>query len=271
MTDLYTFDSYKDYLKDIIVNNKQSRGFQSQLAKAATCQVSYLSQVLNSKTELTPDHGINIAKFLGLNKNDTEYFLCLINYSRATTITLVDYIKKQMSLLKIKSTTLEHKFEVDYKPLSDEAINVMHSSWLYLAVQTALDIPALRTVNALSEKFKVPKEKIEDVLQFSAKHKMVTEKNNEWFQTDAAVDQLSTSKLGHVIHHSWNEKSCSDIEIKNPDSVHTLFISALVEEDYIKIKNIISDSLKRTLPIILDTTKTPDKLYCFKCNFFEVK
>lgn len=104
MTNIYEFTSYQDYLKKVILDNKSIRGFQTKMAVAANCQTSYLSQVLKSEKELTPDHGIKISQFLKLSLPHTRYFLCLISYSRAGSPELKDFIVDHMN--EIKETTV---------------------------------------------------------------------------------------------------------------------------------------------------------------------
>ncbi len=48
---VFSFRSYKEFLKSVTIIHKNERGFQAKLAKACGCQASYLSQVLNGKAE----------------------------------------------------------------------------------------------------------------------------------------------------------------------------------------------------------------------------
>lgn len=74
MIDLFQFDSYKAYLKRVLLDHSSERGFQAKMARAAGCQPSYLTQTLRSEVELTPDHGAKLAKFLSMNGPETDYF-----------------------------------------------------------------------------------------------------------------------------------------------------------------------------------------------------
>ena len=60
---IFEFNSYKSYLSHYIETSGR-RGLISELAKAAGCTHSYLSQVLNGKPELTPDHAWALADHL---------------------------------------------------------------------------------------------------------------------------------------------------------------------------------------------------------------
>lgn len=100
MTNVYDFNSYQDYLKQVILDNKPVRGFQSKMAKAAQCQTSYMSQVLKSEKELTPDHGIRISKFLKLSLAETRFLMCLIHCSRAGSPELREFMINEMNGLK---------------------------------------------------------------------------------------------------------------------------------------------------------------------------
>src|SRR5436309_16129314 len=80
---LFTYTSYKAYLIDRIEQNKDLRGYQSQLARAAGCQRSFLSQVLNGKFDLSREHAAELSRFWGLDPLETEYFIGLVDLARA--------------------------------------------------------------------------------------------------------------------------------------------------------------------------------------------
>lgn len=271
MISIYAFKNYKEYLKAVIDKNKSIRGFQGLMAKAAQCQTSYLSKALNSKIELTPDHGISISSFLNLNKFDTDYFLLLINYSRATSDCLRQHLHSQIVSMQIKFNNHTNNLVDEYTKSNSDAEVIFHSSWIYSAVQTALDIPQYRTIESLSKKFKMPEKRIENILNDLEKFGLAVKENNNWLQNENPREKLHDSELAHILHQSWHTKICEDIEAKNANSQHNLIICSLNDEDYIKIKKELQEYIKTNIvPQMLSQKKAPTHVYCFKTDFFEV-
>jgi len=63
MANVFNHLDYKDFLKIQIEENHEAYGYKSRLAKAANCQKSFLSQVLNSHIHLTPEHAVGLCQF----------------------------------------------------------------------------------------------------------------------------------------------------------------------------------------------------------------
>lgn len=101
MISIYLFYSYQDYLKAIIRESKV-RGFQSALAKAAGCQTSYFSLVLNNEKQLKPDHAMGICTYLNFNSWQTEYMLKLVLYARAETADLQMFLRNDLDRIRDK-------------------------------------------------------------------------------------------------------------------------------------------------------------------------
>ena len=77
MSDLtiYEFEDYRQFIRHQLEANKQQRGYQSVLAKAAGCQPSFFSQAVRGQVQLTPDHAVGLADFWQLDSHQTDYFL----------------------------------------------------------------------------------------------------------------------------------------------------------------------------------------------------
>ena len=80
----------------LLAERRNAAGFKTELARAAGCTPSYLSQVVSGKPELTPDQAVAIADFLRLGPTETEFFLILVDQSRAGTPRLKSYLQKKL-------------------------------------------------------------------------------------------------------------------------------------------------------------------------------
>lgn len=81
---LYRAPTYKDFLANLL-RAKGRRGLLSEIAAAAHCSHSYLSQVIRGKPNLTPDQALAVADHLGLSERDADYFFTLVLRERAGT------------------------------------------------------------------------------------------------------------------------------------------------------------------------------------------
>src|SRR4051812_27474461 len=129
---LFIFTDYVEALKAQIDSLGKTRGFKTVLADAAGCNLSYLSQVLAGKTNLTPDQAFRIAHHLNWPKLHIEYFLLLVNYAQSGSIEHRRYLKVQIDALRATENTITKKVK-ESSHLANENLKLYYSSWLYQA------------------------------------------------------------------------------------------------------------------------------------------
>ena len=81
---IFEFDDYKAYLKHFSARRpKGGRGFRAEIARCASCQTAYVSQVLNSNANFSLEQAQALNKLLLHNKEEGQYFLLLVQFHRA--------------------------------------------------------------------------------------------------------------------------------------------------------------------------------------------
>src|SRR6185312_140032 len=79
-----------------------------QLAEAAGCQRSFLSQVLASQAHLNADHAIGLATYWNLPEIEKDFFLNLVSFARASSKTLKEYFSKKIEKSRSNRDILVH-------------------------------------------------------------------------------------------------------------------------------------------------------------------
>jgi len=98
---LFEYDDYKAYLKHFLAGNKdQGYGSRTKLAKQLNCNVAYVSQVLNKYANFSLEQGERINRFFGHGKQESQFFLLLIQKAKAGTRDLVERIDEQISEIR---------------------------------------------------------------------------------------------------------------------------------------------------------------------------
>jgi hypothetical protein len=94
-TALFICPSYRDFLHHEIKSSGR-RGFKTRLAEAADCQQSRMTQVLNGTAQLNEDQALGICEFLRLTDAESDFFILLVRYERASSEKLRDHLKAKM-------------------------------------------------------------------------------------------------------------------------------------------------------------------------------
>ncbi|MGZ3809812.1 MAG: helix-turn-helix domain-containing protein, partial [Bacteriovorax sp.] len=163
---VFDFLSYKMFLSKYIESSGR-RGLISELAKAAGCSHSYLSQVLNGKPDLTLDQAWALTEHLSFKKDEAEYFFLLVLNERAASPTLKKNLETKLKSIKkeqfhtdraVSATTDEH--------LQASQRDRYYSNWNVGAVHILTACPSFQKIEDLSKRLNLPALEIEHILNW---------------------------------------------------------------------------------------------------------
>jgi len=116
--DVYQYLDYRRFLRDAHEVRKKSAGkysFRYFAEKAGVGSPSYLKAVMDGKRNLTPDTARGFARALGLNKQQTRYFVALVAMNQAkTTRDRTFYFEELSSIPKFRETRQLERNQYEY-------------------------------------------------------------------------------------------------------------------------------------------------------------
>ncbi len=265
MSNIFEYNSYKIYLSSLIKANSKVRGFQSQLAKAAGCQPSYLSQVLSSKIELTPDHAFGISGFLHFDENETEYFMNLVLHSRAVQQPLKTLIEKKMEQIRDNYKNLSKRVSLD----SPENENLFYySSWIYLAIHMVLGITEYQTEEALVARFGVDRNIIIRALRHLQRYGLAEFSQGKWLPKKRESHLPSDSFMTEVNHGNWRARALLDIQKDPAKWIHYTSVFTMTRKDAEVLRTMVLefiDNCRRHIHPSKD-----EEVFCLLTDFFQI-
>ena len=138
---VFDYDDYKDYVRDALdARAENKRGERSRLASFVGCHTAYVSQVLNGAAHFSLEQAEKINHFLGHGKEQSLFFLFLIQLARAGTPSLRKVFEEQLRALKEKQFVLKDRLQFN-KTLSREDQATFYSSWHYGAAHVLVSVP----------------------------------------------------------------------------------------------------------------------------------
>lgn len=264
MANIYSFNSYKDYLKEVC-EASATKGIKKKLAEAAGCQAAYLSQCLAGKVHLTEDHAYGASEFLGLSEEEQDYFILLVQLERASHFKFKNHLKKKIKKIREKNLSISKTLSAKKKlPLKMQA--VYYSDWLYSAVHMLIGIRELQTKEALLNKLKVSEHRLNLVIEFLLTTGLAQKKGVYILPGERGVHLGSDSDF--ITQHHVNLRLIAIEAAKQRQPNHLQYSSTITisEESAIKIKEEI---LKFIQKIKEEIRKSPEEeLYCFNIDFF---
>lgn len=238
--ELYEFSDYRKIVEALIESSKGSI-LRSDLARSAGCSPSWITRALNGSVQLTPDQMLGIAELFQLNELEIEYILGLLEWERASTITLKKRIHLKLQGIKREAKALKLPVTSDSN-LSESELFKYYSSWVYAAIHVATMIQKFTAVE-LAEKLKLDLAAVLKVLNELEKMKLVVAKVGRWEATSNKIHLSATNPIAKQGHINWRNRTISYLQ--NPTSVglHYSAPHCLSKKDI----SIISEKLKQAL------------------------
>ncbi len=264
---IYTYSTYKAFLKARISIEKENWGVMTKLAKAAGCQRPYLSRVLSGEAHFTPAQAYALARFWKLSEDEAEYFLGLLEVERAGSADYREYWKRKNSELKRKHENLSHV--VDRTPASnDENDLTYYSSWYWTAIHILVSIPEYQTEKAISEKLHLPQQQVKNILQTLHGWGSVRFEKGRW-KFGAREQHISKASPLSIFHHSnWRQQAMIEAQRRSSTSIHYTVVQSLSREDYERVKEVVLGCISKSAAIAGPSRE--EKLMCFACDLFEI-
>jgi len=267
---IFDFSDYRSYLKQLLKSYpKRGHGIRSVWAEALSCQGAFVSHVLNGLYDFSIEQGEALTRHLGFNREETEYFLLLLQKERAGTHELKKFYSQ---LVKEKLTARENVRErmkiKENLSIEDQAI--YYSKWLYSAIHMLLTIPEFQTSpEKIANYFNSPLVTVREILDFLETRRLVLLKNGRYTVQN---NYLLISKDSPLFSHQqsfWRQKAIESVYQNNQDDIHFASIFSISESDIKKVKEILMNSIEKSTEVIKPSKE--EKLYSICMDLFEVK
>jgi uncharacterized protein (TIGR02147 family) len=268
MDEIYRYKSYKAFLQSVLGGKHQRRGLKSGLAKALRCQPTYISQVMHGRAEFSLEQGEQTARFLGLDRGETKYFLFLIQSERAGTAQLKILFREELKTMRERRLILKERLGLQ-KSLSKEQQATYYSSWQYAAVHIALTIPELRSRESLSRYLGIKLARVNQIMKFLSEAGLAQEREGQLFSPESQL-RLGNDSENIIKHHTnWRLRALHSLENEQLEEMHYSAAVSLSREDIPRLKDLILKGLQQQLTVVRESKE--EELYCYVIDFFSLR
>jgi uncharacterized protein (TIGR02147 family) len=229
---VFEFNSYKAFMKARL-RGREQRGALSRAAEVLNCQRSFLSRVMNTKMNLTPDHCFLLSGHFQLNKEEREYFQSLLELERCSDRSFREHLNKKSEDLKRKHEMVSEIIKRP-KPQGFEVTYV--SSWHWAAIHLLTSIPRLQKSQALADRLNIPLQLVEKSLNQLQEWGCVQFKDGCWKYLSGEFHLSNENPLVGMLHQNW--RSRATLSAQNPENknLHYTNVQTGSAEDVEKVK-----------------------------------
>ena len=259
---------YKKYLRERIVTlQKGGRGQIQRLAKEIRVHPSFISQVLRGSLHLTGEQALGTAQFLGLNERETDCFLLLVQYARASTPALRRHLKRKIEQARESASAAEETRRREFSiSLSDQSL--FYSDWYFSAIRLLVSIPKMNTVDALAARLNIPKSLVARVLEFLVSCGLCAQKGDVYSIGPKVTHLDKSSPLVTRHHANWRMKAIQNLPVLREKDLALTSVMTVSESDFEAIVAMLREAIGK-IHDKADVSPS-EKLICLTMDCFEV-
>jgi uncharacterized protein (TIGR02147 family) len=251
---IYDFMDYRAYITHQLDINGKVRGYKTQLAMAAGCKLSHLSQVLADKVQLTPEQAAGLSQFWKLERAEAEYFVGLVNLARAGTPSLRSLIRHQLEGLKREHQSVIGRLAplVTQRPAEPH----YYSVWYFGAIAMLTAIEEYQTLEALHQRLGLPRTLIERTLHMLVQMDVVEKVEERWKIKALTVIHSTRPEDRLAGHMTWRLKAMEYLANEKPSDLHYTGCVTVTHADAARIRELLLGTVEQFARI---TEKSEDE------------
>ncbi|MGZ3769647.1 MAG: TIGR02147 family protein [Bdellovibrio sp.] len=265
---IFEYYHYKKFIIDLIENSPyEGRGQRKALAESINCQVAHITHVLSGENHFSMEQAESAARFFSLTKDETQYFLLLVQHNRAGTVELRKFTDELLQELRDKNTLLKSRLKIK-DTLSREDQTIYYSSWHYAAIHMALTIPELRTPERIAEKLNISAVRTLKVLEFLIQKGLATKTANQYKTEKPFLHLEKNSPLISKHHTNFRLRALQALDEERKNDLHYSLVFSINRADLPKVRESLVKSLEECASIIRPSRE--EELACLCIDLFSI-
>lgn len=241
----FEYRDYKQCVNDWIKG--QPSGGHGQLRKMALflgLNSVVASQVFRGDRDLTLEQALGVTQFIGYTELERDFFLLLVQKSRAGSHDLKKVLNQQIEDLALSAQSLKNR--VKHQKFTDEDKATFYSQWYYSAIRLGVSIPSLGAISAIADYLNLERKLVAKVVEFLLKHKLVVEDNGRLDMGPQVTHVGHDSVFVNRHHANWRLKGLQAMEQLTDSDLFYTGPMALSEDAASEIRKLLVDLVEKT-------------------------
>jgi uncharacterized protein (TIGR02147 family) len=265
---LFDFMTSREIVAHKISTSSEKRGYKTSLAKIMNVTPSFLSQLMSGDAQLSPDHACLLCDLWVLDQRQSEYFIELVNYERATSPALKTRLAAKLEKLRLGWQPIgDHQIKKD-----DVAIKNFlkyYVSWKPTAVATACNIPEIRTIAAVAKRLNITELEVGEILDLLDEIGLIKRDGDTWLASGEILGRSSEYReLNYLFHQSVRDRAFDDLALNVDPGIHGTLCFGLSRKAYAEIKQMIIAFTQDISNVVIPSPS--EEVAFFAIDFFRI-
>jgi uncharacterized protein (TIGR02147 family) len=263
---IFEIPDYRAVIEAFILSNRTERAYRTRLSQAAGCHLSYLTRVLQSKCDLTPDHAYGLSHFWNLGDAEAEFFLTTVYLARASSPGLKRKYRAQLEKLKDTHNDLGRQTGVS-RTINFASDIEYYASWYTAAIHLLTAVPEFQTPTALAKKVGLEEGLVKEILKKLLEMKLVHLQKDRFVCSRGGLHVPRGSSLAWLHLSNWRHRALANAQRTSAD-LHFTSVYSLSKKDAQALKDLLVKYISQCEAILTDS---PDEtVIAINLDLFEV-
>lgn len=262
---VFIHSSYKDILKSLF-RGPESRGNLSRAAEALHCQRSFLSRVMNSKVNLTPDLAYKLCQFARFPIKERDYFLTLVEWERAGDSEYREFLSARLREMRREHESLTERSQ---RPVVTSTHDLTYfSSWIWTAIHFLTSIPGYQTRESIARRLGIPSRLVSEYLKGLEGWGFVRNEGDLWVYAGGEFHVSKDSPLVVLHHQNWRQRAILDSQLRDETSLHLTNVHTIAAKDIPLLRELMLKFISDSNELLRGSKE--EEVVVVLCDFFKL-
>ncbi len=262
---IFDFYDFRSYLMAAIPTKGAERGARTKLAKLLNVQKGLISSIFHGSAQLSLEQAFRVSHFLSHSERERDYFLLLVQKSRAGSAELEKYFAAKIQEVASQRREIHERIKTS-DVLTKKNQLLYYSSWHFTAVHMCLRIENIQTTHGISRYLGVPISRIQEILEFFVEVGIAQEQGGSFSCGSTRIHIGVDSAFVPKHHSNWRMQAIHSLDRKNAEDLHYSSVMSISKEAAQKIRNIFLQSIQSTEPVVKDSRD--EEVFCLNLDLF---
>lgn len=260
-------DFYSFLISETDKYSKIQRGGKKEIAEYLNIPSSLLSQTFDGSRKLTFDQVYLFCEFMSYTELESEFVYNLFHISNTFNKKLILQLKKKLEKIKRSSLKISERVKKD-RVLTEYEKSILYSSWYYIAIWAFLSIDNGKTIEEVSVYFKLPINKVKDILSFLVETRISKCIEGRYHHDLNSIHIEKSSPFYKQHHNNWRLQSISKLDLISESDLNFTAPLSLSKQDFDKVREEIMKLIQGLYLTVKETN--PERIYCLNIDFFSI-
>lgn len=266
---VFDYDDYKAFVHaHLEASPKRGRGQFRRMADALGVHSTMMSHVFRGQVDLSAEQAATLADFFALSAVETEYFVALVQLSRAGSVALKKILLKRAGELRAQGRKVSSRIRPE-KVLSEKDKALFYSEWFYSAIRLMSAIPGHHDLEIIAGDLGLPKRLVSDVASELLDLGLCRPRPSGGIEHAVNTTHVEAdSPLANRHHKNWRMKAMESLHRLGEDELAFTMPVTLSESDIATTRKLLLEFIAKVDQVF---EKSPaERLCCLNVDWVRI-